>query len=203
MDFVLLFMMSEPDFLSAVSTYAFSERGDANNRLLLANSSNTISRMQYSYAIDKNFYRISLFDAQGVFFSSHYRGDIRPPQPMPKMVLQPFAENAFRHGFQETGGWMRILIEGAISDGQFQLWMDDNGVGFSDEVLGTLKERMAPVPAGILPPEDGLSIGDMGLINTYARLRTYYGDVFSMEITNLPPGACILIRVPMKEEGNP
>lgn len=122
-------------------------------------------------------------------------------RPMPKMVLQPIAENALRHGFQETGGRMCVRVEGAVLDGQFQLWIDDNGAGFSGEALRMLQERMQSA-SEVLLPEDGFSIGGMGLVNTYARLRTFYGGAFSMRVMNLSPGARVLISVPVhKKEG--
>ncbi len=124
-------------------------------------------------------------------------------QPMPKIVLQPIAENAIRHGFTEKGGVMRVRVVGAAADGRWTIAVEDNGAGFDAETMGRLNAyfHAARVPEGM--PGDGYEIGGMGLANTYARLRAYYGEGFQMSLENLSPGARVVISAPVWEEEGP
>ena len=79
-DVALLFMLSDPDFLSALSTYTMPGRGAENNRLILADSASTINRLFKSYAVDKHFRQIALFDDVGDYFSSDFRSKTPAPQ---------------------------------------------------------------------------------------------------------------------------
>jgi two-component system sensor histidine kinase YesM len=88
--------------------------------------------------------------------------------PVPKMVLQPLAENYFKHGFEpgvdEPG---RLSIETELTGaGYLRITVEDNGKGMSDETLLLLQNELAREPAG-----DTESIG---LRNVQQRLRLYY-----------------------------
>ena len=47
-------------------------------------------------------------------------------------------------------------------------------------------------------PLDGLSIGGMGIANTYARLRAFYGAAFEMNLFNAETGARITLSAPLE-----
>lgn len=115
---------------------------------------------------------------------------------VPKLVVQPLVENALSHGFNDRAGVKRIAVIGEIKDGRWFLRVLDNGSGFGQEQLLSLKERvqgyLAEISDGKTPEE--IPIGGMGLMNTMARLRYYFGDAFSFEISNRPEGgACIVL----------
>ena len=83
-DVALLFILSDPDFLSALSNYTMPGREDTVNRLILADSASTINRLFKSYAVDKHFRKIVLFDEVGDYFSS----DFRSATPAPQRVIE-------------------------------------------------------------------------------------------------------------------
>ncbi len=120
---------------------------------------------------------------------------------LPKMTLQPLAENAIQHGFAHKGGQMRVAVR-AWADGEYwRVEVADNGEGFGEDVMRDLQEKLSAVRAGAFRPgSEGLSIGGMGLINTYARLHYHFGPSCKMTISNQESGARVEIRVPLKGE---
>ena len=73
MDLALLFMLSDPDFLSSISYYTMPGRDVDANKLLVSNSGGVINRVIKSYAIHKTIYRATLFTSFGDYFSSHFQ----------------------------------------------------------------------------------------------------------------------------------
>ena len=119
--------------------------------------------------------------------------------PMPKIVLQPIAENAIRHGFSHTGGIMRVCVKGFRDDRGCRIEVTDNGEGFAPDVLDKLKAQMEKIRMGRYRPENFASIGGMGLVNTFARLYYFYGDRCRMLLENGDCGARVTIAIPDEE----
>lgn len=71
-DVATLFMLSDPDFLSAVSTYAMPGRDEESNRLIIQDSAAKINQVLKSYAVAKHFYCITLIWENGDYFSSNF-----------------------------------------------------------------------------------------------------------------------------------
>lgn len=123
-------------------------------------------------------------------------------QPMPKLVLQQFSENAIRHGLAQTGCSLRFTLSGYAADDRWVIEIADNGVGFAPDVLEKLRATLRE--DGM--PQDGLSIGGMGIANTYGRLRAFYGAAFEMTLSNAETGARITLSAPLRpieKEGKP
>ncbi|WP_162848537.1 cache domain-containing sensor histidine kinase [Paenibacillus nanensis] len=78
-----------------------------------------------------------------------YRIDV--PESMlsleiPRLLLQPIAENAVLHGIEQYDGDGLITISGASSDGWNTLTVEDNGVGMSEEALQKLERDLLDTP---------------------------------------------------------
>jgi len=103
---------------------------------------------------------------------------------VPNLILQPIVENAVRHGIarQTTSG--RISIRALKKDGRLIMQVEDNGPGL--ETSGN-------------PVETSEGIG---LNNTRARLKQFYGDDYQLEITNSSGrGVIVTLEIPAFEEG--
>jgi LytS/YehU family sensor histidine kinase len=99
--------------------------------------------------------------------------------PVPRLLLQPLAENAIRHSIapNPAGGTLRILIR--REHDRVRIALSDSG-------------------NGVPPPRGGeASRGGVGLANTEERLRRTYGDdyLFHVQPSNLG-GWEILIDLP-------
>lgn len=120
---------------------------------------------------------------------------------LPKMTLQPLAENAIQHGYAHKGGQMRVDVRAWTDNEYWRVEVTDNGEGFGEEVLRDLLEKLAAVREGAFRPgAQGMSIGGMGLINTYARLHYHFGHACKMTIQNGASGARVEIRAPLGKE---
>ena len=105
---------------------------------------------------------------------------------VPKMMLQPLAENAILHGLSGVQDG-RLTVTARESDGVLEICVLDNGCGFPAEMLG-------PYQA----PER--QTGHLGLFNVDTILRKHYGESFGLRLGNRKDGAgaCITARIPMR-----
>jgi len=97
---------------------------------------------------------------------------------IPSLLLQPLVENAIQHGFSREHPQLKIGIELSRSNGHMQINITDNGKGLHPEL------------------EDQVFHKGMGLSNTFARLKSLYGDQFVFSVENLNPGVRNFIEIP-------
>lgn len=107
---------------------------------------------------------------------------------VPKLTLQPLAENALYHGIKNKRGGGKILIEGEKRGDDLILRVTDNGQGMK-------KERLLEI-------QHAIRIGEragFGLSAVAERLRLYYGAGYGMEIhSEEGRGTVIEIRIGKK-----
>ncbi|MEW4368263.1 sensor histidine kinase [Paenibacillus kandeliae] len=86
-------------------------------------------------------------------------------QRIPRMSIQPLAENACKHGLQARKSGRCIDIVAKLNDSGLQVMVNDNGVGMPAERLDQLLE--------CLHKDDGME-GHIGIRNVYRRLELFY-----------------------------
>lgn len=106
-------------------------------------------------------------------------------QTVPKLAVQPLAENSIKFGMSHAPPW-RIEIIGTMTDASWQIEVRDDGGGFEPEKLAQLHARLASLEQASSIP--ALELNGMGLLNIYLRLKLIYGDSKIFEIRNLPEG---------------
>ncbi len=119
---------------------------------------------------------------------------------IPRFVVQPIVENSIMHGYENSMEHvMRIRIWGRIQEGSWELTVEDNGDGFTPEKLASLRASISNYANRLLSDEDvqQLTIGGMGLTNTFARLTLFFSGQLRFEIKNREKGACIAISGPI------
>ncbi|GJG89092.1 hypothetical protein tb265_42730 [Gemmatimonadetes bacterium T265] len=84
---------------------------------------------------------------------------------VPSLCLQPFVENAVRHGLRHVPGEAVVAVSAHAADGRLRLLVRDNGVGLP--------------AAGGDGPGPGAGIG---VANTRARLALLHGDAASVRL---------------------
>lgn len=106
---------------------------------------------------------------------------------IPKLMFQPFLENAIIHGFSSIDypGVIQLKIS---KEGDFlNIRISDNGVGMEMSKMEDW-EKMSHKE------------GHIGISNVYQRLALYYADAFSMQIQSAPGlGTTVEIRIPYEE----
>lgn len=91
--------------------------------------------------------------------------------PLPKLSIQPLAENALYHGIKNRRGKGKILIEGREEEDALVLTVSDNGQGMTPERLHEVQEAI----------RTGERAG-FGLAAVAERIALYYGPGYGMKI---------------------
>lgn len=114
---------------------------------------------------------------------------------VPKLILQPLAENCFRHGFLNSEPPYYIKVTGRLNQGHYILSVADNGGGFTREQYNFVMERVQRLEKSYSENLNASSIGGLGLASTILRLRLSSGSPIEFSIReNQPKGAIVSIE---------
>lgn len=127
-----------------------------------------------------------------IYFSLDYNSDLQNTL-VPSLLLQTFIENTIKHGFSFQDLFTILLsikkVKTENSD-YIQICIEDNGPGFSKEILSKLNQKQS------LITEDGHHIG---ITNTIERLNLLYPNDYTITFENNEEGgAKILLLIPYK-----
>lgn len=104
-----------------------------------------------------------------------------------KLILQPLIENALYHGINKMDDSGLITISVSYENDLINFTVKDNGYGMTQDKIDELYFRLN---------NDNLSDG-VGLKNIYQRLKVYYGNRASLNITSeADNGTTITILIP-------
>ncbi len=112
---------------------------------------------------------------------------------IPKLILQPFVENAVLHGIEGKDNCGFVRVAGIFKDNYMVFTIEDNGVGMSQETLDE-----------ILSPEMEMRyarqrIGHYAIKNVRERMALRYGEDCKLEIkSTLGTGSVIQITLPIE-----
>jgi len=107
---------------------------------------------------------------------------------IPKLIVQPIVENAFKYGFSSSPPW-NLKISSYIEKEKWIINIEDNGGCLSD----INKEKLLSYFHNINVNEEfkTLKIGGMGLRNVYLRLHLLYNEHAIFKIDNSKIGKTI------------
>lgn len=108
---------------------------------------------------------------------------------IPKLILQPVAENAIIHGISEHGKSIDILIKVQCIDDQLHIEITDNGKGFDTNRSLTSDHRN--------------KLSGIGVTNVNERIKLYYGESYGLFISSVvgEGTSCKMIIPIQKSEG--
>lgn len=105
---------------------------------------------------------------------------------IPKLMLQPFVENAVVHGLDSPASRVTVVIEGSVAGELLEFSIADDGPGIDAGRLGTIMSDNEPAESA-----------GFAIMNVRQRLRILYKDDFYFGIESAPgSGTRVLIRVP-------
>lgn len=105
---------------------------------------------------------------------------------VPRLLFQPFVENAILHGFDQMEQGGCIVITGRIEQGLRVYEVADNGRGMVAETIERILSGQGP---------------SVGIQNTMARIRLSYGEEATVTITSkVGKGTTITIRLPLNPQ---
>ncbi|HTG67831.1 MAG TPA: histidine kinase [Candidatus Udaeobacter sp.] len=115
---------------------------------------------------------------------------------IPPLLIQPFVENAIKHGFEMSEEPFQIEVHlrwGSPEEEEsptFEIIILDNGRGISEEQLAELNDDRSFLYSGE---------GNLGIWNVRQRLKLQYGAAAQMVITpGEPKGTCIKLMIPFR-----
>ena len=115
---------------------------------------------------------------------------------VPKMILQPIIENAFKYSFSVAGKNGNIVLESEEKEDRVLIFVINDGVPLTEkkkeEVLEYLKNEN---------PERNSRSGSIGLKNIQQRLFMFYGDDYKIDIMETEGRTCVSIPI-RKEVGH-
>ncbi len=116
---------------------------------------------------------------------------------IPKLIIQPFVENAIIHGMEALGCICHIKVTGLLAGDKIVITIEDNGSGMSQDRANAL-----------LSPRSGEgqnAAADQGyaISNVNQRLALYYDNDYKLNITStIGIGTKVEIVIPMELKRN-
>lgn len=107
--------------------------------------------------------------------------------PMPKLILQPFVENAILYGTEKNFALSNIIIRGYYEDEKINFWIEDNGIGINQEEIKDLLNMNSKSDI-----KKGYAIN-----NINQRLKLYYNENYKLDIySEVGKGTKVQIVIP-------
>lgn len=141
-------------------------------------------------------------------FGDHLKVEMEVPADartlrVPKLIVQPFIENAVKHGFNQTPPPWHISVRCGIEDNRWFIWITDNGSGFSESAAAEIGRQMEQVRSQAMRSGARMNIeasASVGIANCYARLLMKNGSGTTLTIENRPPHGSAVIISGTREE---
>lgn len=188
------------------------EQGDATTARLIE----SLSR-QLRYITGTHQERVTLrqeldsLQEYAVLMEARYEGRIRLKLEVadsdldlyvPKLLLQPFVENAIKHGLRDKPEGGTILIEAVRLQNVLQIMVFNDGIPVEAERLEHIRHFLAASEIG---EQDAAGVVSVGMKNTYDRIKLNCGREYGFTLdSDAHTGAIVTIRLPVwrEEEGH-
>ena len=187
------------------------EQNDAQTARLIESLSRQLRYMMGTHR-DRVTLRQELDNLQeyGVLMSTRSEGRVRIRMEVadrdlglyvPKLLLQPFVENAVKHGLKEKPGGGTILIEVIRLADALQIMIFNDGIPIDGERLEHIREFLESSPIGA---RDESGVVSVGMKNTYDRIKINCGREYGFTLdSDENVGAVVTIRLPVWNEEEP
>ncbi len=110
---------------------------------------------------------------------------------VPKMLLQPLAENAVCHGLENCQGGT-LYISASRTEDDLRVIVQDDGEGMSEERLNGIRQQ--------LESADADESRQIGLLNIHRRIRLSCGEKYGLTIDSaLHCGTKVMVLLPVAE----
>ena len=115
-----------------------------------------------------------------------------------KLLLQPFVENAIKHGLRDRPEGGTVLVEVTRQGETLQIVILNDGAPIEPDRLEHIRDFLAHAPVGRQDPEGVVSVG---IKNTFDRIRINCGPEYGFTIdSDESMGVIVTMRLPIWEE---
>ncbi|MWV46952.1 sensor histidine kinase [Paenibacillus sp. HJL G12] len=97
------------------------------------------------------------------------------PLQVPRLILQPIIENAYKHGFGGMAGPGELIVTGLMEEARYTICVEDNGNNLDDDKLEQLRAKLTH-------SADRME-ETTGLINVHRRIELHYGAEYGLEVS--------------------
>ena len=119
---------------------------------------------------------------------------------IPKLILQPFIENAIFHGLEPRISSGKITVRFLAFSERLSIFVSDDGVGISAESLGKLNNKMRE-KVSVERFEETMG-GGLGIHNVNNRIRLLFGEDFGLHFySKVSEGTDVEISLPLLLDG--
>lgn len=110
---------------------------------------------------------------------------------LPKLLIQPIVENAFKYGPGGQSCFM-LTIRASAANGQLEIRITNNGKPVEPDKLQEIRQCL----------ESGRnSTGHFGLFSVHRRIFLLYGSNYGLELHSNEEQTSVVIRLPARQEG--
>lgn len=118
-------------------------------------------------------------------------------EEIPKLILQPFVENAIVHGFEKADGHYDLSVTGKREGSRMVFQIRDTGVGMSEEQMEAIWDKADTRRYA------SQRIGRYAIKNVKERLELIYHDDYELRIeSRVGQGTAVSISIPCGLEEN-
>lgn len=111
---------------------------------------------------------------------------------IPKLILQPFVENAVIHGIGDRTEGGTIIVSARLTNNKLRFLIEDNGLGMNSEMVKALNS------SDFVTYDNKSERGGYAIGNVIERLRLTYNENYSLKfLSKLGEGTCIEIQIPL------
>lgn len=115
---------------------------------------------------------------------------------IPKLIVQPFVENAIVHGFENVRTPCRLKVSGRKEGGYIRFEIQDTGMGMRQDQIDAIWEEETERYRYAKQ-----RVGRFAIKNIKERLRLKYHDDFKLEIqSEVGHGTTVILEVPFEKE---
>ena len=117
---------------------------------------------------------------------------------IPKMILQPLAENAIYHGIELKDGMGHLLVCCSYNqNGYIDILFKDDGLGIEEARLQKIRNELLKTPEDV---NNTSTYESLGLRNVNNRIKLKYGSDYEMTITSeAGSGTEVRLKIPAKK----
>lgn len=142
---------------------------------------------------------LTYINIQNIRFSNRIEVDIEElPQPartlkVPKLILQPIVENAFKYALEQKSRDGIIRISFTLDTDYLRIRVEDNGEGLSDQDIRSLKSYLL---------RSGNDVENTGIRNVHRRLSIMFGGESGLQLTRASLGGlCVQLNLSRNHVG--